>query len=154
MTLTSLLFSPIPAPRARPCRIAPSSSLLVKAVRPASKAGVANFTAGSGKRAATAAETVGAGSGVTVTGGEGRTGVAIAGAGARSTLPCAGGLAGGGAGRGAGAATITGAGGRDDDAQALSSATASTANMRSLARHRPITAIGVSAAQEARMGSI
>ena len=91
---------------------------------------------------------------MTVTGGEGRTGVAIAGAGARSTLPCAGGLAGGGAGRGAGAATITGAGGRDDDAQAPSSATASTANMRSLARHRPITVIGVSAAQGARMGSI
>jgi len=127
--------------------MAPSSSLLVNVVRPASKAGVANVTEGSGKRAATAEGTVGAGSGVTMTGDEGRTGVAIAGAdGACSTLARAGGLAGGGAGRGAGAATLTGAGGRGDDAQALSNATASTVEMPTFARDRPNPAIRVSAA--------
>jgi len=46
----------------------------------------------------------------------------------------------------AGAATITGAGGRDDDAQALSSSTASTVDMRPCARDRPNPAIRLSAA--------
>ena len=81
--------------------------------------------------------------------------MAIAGAeGARSTATGAGALAGGAAGRGAGAATTTGAGGRGDDAQALSSATASTVDMRPFARDRSNPAIRVSAAPEARMGSI
>jgi len=154
MTLTSLLFSPIAAPRAMPRRIVPSSSLLVNVVRPDSNAGVANVTEGSGKRAATAADTAGAGSGVTVTGAEGRTGVAIAGSACtRSTGARAGALA-AGAGRGAGAAKIGGAGGRGGEAQALNNSTASTVDMRSFARDRPHPAIHVSAAPPARMGSI
>jgi hypothetical protein len=87
--------------------------------------------------------------------GDGRTGAAIGGAdGARSTGAGAGTLAGGADGRGAGAATTTGAGGRGDDAQALSSATASTVDMRPFARDRPNLAIRISTAPEARMGSI
>jgi hypothetical protein len=52
--------------------------LVVNAVRPASNAGVAKLTAGSGKRAAIAAGTLGVGSGATTTFDGERTGDAIA----------------------------------------------------------------------------
>jgi hypothetical protein len=103
----------------------------VKVVRFGSKAGVANVTAGSGKRAAIAAGTIGVGSGVKTTGGDGRTGDAIAGAGKTRSAPArtGGALAGAGAGRGAGDSTTTGAGlERCGKAQAPSSAAASTAS--------------------------
>jgi hypothetical protein len=88
-TLTS---APPPKRRSSPCRIVRSSALLVNSRRPASNAGVAKFTVGSGKRAATAGGT-GAGSGGSGTGGGG--------AGDGTGIGCATGVS-DGAGAGAG----------------------------------------------------